>query len=121
MTIDSTEHSEGFRQWAVLELMGHRRLAGMVTEQQIGGASFIRIDVPGKEVGEAVSTQFYAPGAVYCITPTTEETARLFAANHQPEPISTWDIRQPALEATVGSGSDVDFDDDDRDQAGGWR
>ena len=120
MPVDSTDQSEGFRQWAILELMGHRRLAGMVTEQQIGGASFIRIDVPGSD-GAAVSTQFYAPGAVYCITPTTEETARLFAANHQPEPISTWDIRQPALEATVASRGDDEFDDDDRDQAGGWR
>ena len=34
-----------FDEWAILELMGHRRLAGKVTEQEIGGANMIRIDV----------------------------------------------------------------------------
>lgn len=33
--------------WAILELMGHRRLAGYVSEQEIAGAAFIRVDVPG--------------------------------------------------------------------------
>ncbi len=35
-----------FETWAILELMGHRRLAGFVTEQEIGGANLLRIDVP---------------------------------------------------------------------------
>lgn len=37
-----------FEGWAVLELMGHRKLGGLLSETQIGGASFIRIDVPNK-------------------------------------------------------------------------
>jgi hypothetical protein len=31
---------------AVVELFGHQRIAGKVTEQSIGVATFIRIDVP---------------------------------------------------------------------------
>jgi hypothetical protein len=31
----------GFEEWAVLELMGHRRLAGKVTDAVIGGGAFI--------------------------------------------------------------------------------
>jgi hypothetical protein len=53
--------SEAFEGWAVLELMGHRRLAGHLSEQQIGGSSFLRIDVPT----EPPATQFYSPSAVY--------------------------------------------------------
>jgi hypothetical protein len=61
--------------WCVLELMGHRRLGGYVSEASVGGAGLIRIDIPG---GEEVPgcTQFYSPAALYCITPTTETIAR---------------------------------------------
>jgi hypothetical protein len=76
--------SEQFQGWAVLELMGHRRLAGQLSEQNVGGAAFIRIDVPSAPP----VTQFYAPGAVYAITPCTEEVARAVAAKTQTDPVS---------------------------------
>ena len=64
-----------FEEWAVLELFGHQRLAGMVTEVQLGGASFVRVDVPedGKKKGWKL-TKMYNPSAIYAITPVTEET-----------------------------------------------
>lgn len=34
-----------FEEWAVLELFGHQRLAGKVSEAQIGGTSFVRIEL----------------------------------------------------------------------------
>lgn len=40
------ETRESFTGWAILELMGHRRLGGYLSEQEIAGAAFIRIDVP---------------------------------------------------------------------------
>ena len=78
-----------FEEWAILELMGHRRLAGRVSEETIGGAAFIRIDVPDG------ATQFYAPGAVYCITPTTEALARQFAKGNRPQPVSRYELLAP--------------------------
>ena len=39
---------EAFEGWAILELMGHRRLAGYLREQTVSGASFLRLDVPGE-------------------------------------------------------------------------
>jgi hypothetical protein len=83
--------NNNFEEWAILELMGHRRLAGKVTDAVIGGAAFIRIDIPGKDGKK--TTEFYSPAAVYCITPTTEEIARLIAVNSEPEPVSRWEIR----------------------------
>lgn len=88
-----------FDTWAILELMGHRRLAGKVTEAAIGGGSFIRIDVPGKEDG-VVATQFYSPSAIYCITPTTEEIARGVAASCHMEPVHQWEM--PLLKPPAG-------------------
>ncbi len=42
--------------WAILELMGHRRLGGYLSEQTVAGASFLRIDVPSQ--CSATSDQF---------------------------------------------------------------
>lgn len=92
-----------FEEWCVLELFGHQRLAGKVTEAQIGGASFVRIDVPdvpATQAREYVSarpaipgfTKFYGPGAIYAMSPTTEEVARAVAAQIHAVPIDAFDI-----------------------------
>ena len=84
---------EAFDQWVILELMGHRRLAGHLTEQEIGGASFLRLDVPA----DPQRTQFYSAAAVYAIHPVTEETARLCARKWTYEPVGAWDARRLLL------------------------
>lgn len=84
---------EVFEGWAVVELMGHRRLAGFISEQQIAGAAFLRLDVHGTEA--EIVTQFYAPNAVYCITPTTEELARKLGDKARPQPVSRYEL-EPA-------------------------
>ena len=102
-----TERTETFEGWAILELMGHRRLAGFLREQEIAGAAFIRIDVPG-EAGLAAS-QFYATAAVYCITPTTEEVARQVAKLNVPEPVHNCELPAPKEPTTYrGPLSDRD-------------
>ena len=48
--MESTKEN-GFKQWAILELMGHRRLAGLVSETTLAGGAFLRIDVPSPCTG----------------------------------------------------------------------
>lgn len=87
-------NDEQFREWAIVELMGHRRLAGMVSEQTIAGQAFLRIDVPGE--GDAIeATQFYGANSVYCLTPTTEEVARAAARRNNVAPVSRWELAAP--------------------------
>lgn len=43
------EHQDKFDSWAILELMGHVRLAGRVSETMIAGAPMLRLDVPATE------------------------------------------------------------------------
>lgn len=81
----------GFAEWCVLELLGHRRVAGRVAEAQIAGASFLRIDVPSTPP----ATQYYAPGSVYAITPTTEEIARAVAQRYAPAPVQRYELAPP--------------------------
>ena len=80
--------------WCILELMGHRRLAGSVREVTIAGAGFLRLDIPGED-GVPGTTQFYPPAALYCLTPTTEEIARAMARQNRPRPVERWEL--PAL------------------------
>jgi hypothetical protein len=89
--------------WAILELLGHRRLGGYVREQVVAGAAFLRIDVPQ----DPPATQLYSAGAVYCITPTTAEMARAVANRGRVEPVSRWELPAPA----------ADEDPDDADVA----
>jgi hypothetical protein len=82
-----------FEGWAIVELMGHRRLAGYVREVELAGAGMLQLEIPAHEE-EASSqgpvTQFYAPGAIYCITPTTEAIAR--AVGGRPAPVHPWEL-----------------------------
>ena len=80
--------STAFDEWAVVELLGHRKVVGRVTEQQIAGAGFLRVDIPGE--GQDFTTQFYGPASIYCITPTTEEIARSRTVAYRPLPIAPW-------------------------------
>jgi hypothetical protein len=85
--------------WCVLELMGHRRLGGRVTEDLIAGAKVLRIDIPD---GDGMTTQFYGGGALYAMTPTSEEAARAVAAAvGRPEPVHRWELPAPAAPGTA--------------------
>jgi len=79
---------KAFEGWVILELMGHRRLAGHLSEETIGGSAFLRIDVPS----DPPATQFYSPSAVYAITPTSEETARAAANLGRVAPVQRWEL-----------------------------
>lgn len=82
-----------FEEWAIIELLGHRRLAGKVTEATILGGALLRIDVPGE--GDTIKmTQFVGPQAIYSLTPTTEPMARAVAARSDPAPIERWELTQ---------------------------
>ena len=96
-----------FEGYAIIELMGHRRLAGYVREEPHFGTNMLRIDVPGPD-GPAVATQFYGGGAVYCVTPCTEKMARDVAASNQPEPVREWELRRITGPRTDGDEFDPD-------------
>lgn len=109
-----------FEQWAIVELMGHQRMAGFVTEATIGGASLLRIDVP-EAPGHPAYTRYIAPAALYAINPTNEATARAAAVGFRPKPVQTWEL--PALpeptplpDGVVPAGSHATEFEDDEDE-----
>jgi hypothetical protein len=81
--------SDPFDHWAIVEIFGHVRLAGRVTEATIGGCAFVRVDVPAVD-GEAAYTRLYGQGAIYSITLVTEDTARRAAAQVREQPLTIY-------------------------------
>lgn len=90
---------EKFDQWAIVELFGHQRIAGRVTEQTIGGCAFVRVDVPECEaVGSNPPTQaftkLFGNGAIYGISFVDEATARMAARQLRVRPINAFELRR---------------------------
>lgn len=101
-----------FAEWVILELLGHRRLAGYLTEQQIAGHGYLRLDIPGEDGSEAFAvTQLFNPTSVYAIHPTSEAIARHAAKTYRQAPLTRWEL--PAAPAPVRAGDP----DDDLDEA----
>lgn len=104
-----------FDQWAILDLFGHQRTAGHVTEATIGGCSFVRIDVPE---GEGYRTEYYGNGAIYSMRPVSEEIARAVVQNGVSAPVSQYEVSSllkrigPAAEAPTVREP---LEDDDND------
>ncbi|KKL54499.1 hypothetical protein LCGC14_2264800 [marine sediment metagenome] len=125
-----TEQQNHFDQWVILELMGHRKQAGRLTERTIGGKGFLQIDIPGREKIDKMRTQLYSPDAVYCITPVTEAVARAAAPRFTEAPVQPWELAKMLPGQSRGHGEDQDdywaprrefddMDDDEIDLSGG--
>ena len=101
--------------WAILELLGHVRTGGKVSETEMFGTKMGRIDIPKPDGG--FTTQFFSGGAVYRMTPCGEAEARAVAANSQPEPIHAWEMPR-GLPGTRPTREEFrpEFGDDEEDE-----
>ena len=116
----STE-TQHFEAWGIVALFGHKQIAGRISEQTVGGETFIRVDVPTGP--EAYHTQLFGKGAIYSMSLTDEAIAREFAKRSRQRPVSAYDVAQlvkdnappPALPRRSTD------DDDDGDDDGGLR
>lgn len=94
--------------WAIVELFGHQRVAGRITQQTFGGASFVRVDVPEIEVEEVTwedgprktvrrsiqaHTRSFGGGAIYAVNWCDEQTARIAAIAIKHEPLSPYSVK----------------------------
>lgn len=100
---------------AIVELFGHTKMAGKVTEQSIGIATFIRVDVP-ETINSPAFTRLLNPSAIYAINPVTEDVMNHMAINLQQKPIESWDVQkmhQKLLELkNKPCESELPFEDD---------
>jgi hypothetical protein len=86
----------GEDEWCIVELFGHIRLAGRVSEVERFSVKMLRLDIPKRDGDGWLTTQFIGGAALFRVTPTTEEEARGVAAISQPEPVHRWELPEPA-------------------------
>lgn len=94
--------------FAVVEVMGRRTRAGVISDAQIGGATLLRIEHPTRAdfSGAEPLTEFYAPQAIFAIRPCSQEEAEKVATWAWPEPRSL-----PELDPAFAEAIEVDDDE----------
>jgi hypothetical protein len=99
--------NETTKTWGIVELMGHKVVAGLVSKSEMIGAPLVRVDVPATSAfGEF--TQFYGTSAIYCVTFVSEEVARLTAEQTKVNPVSVYVpelITREKLDEVIGQYS----------------
>ena len=85
------EEENVFQEWCVVELFRQPQIAGLVTEQQIGGQTFMRVEVPDRKgIPGTGYTKMYAMKAIYAITPTTMDIVDLVVESAGSEFAPPW-------------------------------
>ena len=136
-----------FEGWAVVEMFGHAKEIGYVTTEAFGAAVLFRCDTPElperefvlerpeyiyddrdiarmrpagskvKRPGSPAKTRLIGPGAIYSITPCTEETARRAIEQFARRPLILLELpkeEQRALPATTSDPETPDPEDADK-------
>jgi len=137
-----SEKQATFEGWAIVEVFGHQRYAGFVTTEAFGQAVLFRVDVPplaereritkhygyddggtsvppGSTVKEGAVqgyTKFFGPGAIYAMTPCTQDAAEKAVESMQTRKVSVVSI--PPEAATLPPHRDDDDDDGSDDYNG---
>jgi hypothetical protein len=99
--------------YALVELFGHQRIAGKVSEAEFGGGELIRIDVPGDGDNRSPLTKYYNVKAVYGLTPVDEETCMRMAAEINTATIDAWSLKNEfaRMQTRLGGGQATDDND----------
>ena len=91
--MSETENEKSvFDHWCVVELMGHQRIAGRVTEANLFGGALMRVDVPDVD-GRTGYSKFFGANAIYAVTPVEEVVARAMAKSFDTRPVEEWRLR----------------------------
>lgn len=94
--MSEVENQDGFDQWCVVEIMGHKTLAGRVTEQTIAGDKFLRIDVPECS-GIPSFTQIFGTKAIHSMAPMEKETCLVAVRRLRAKPVDPFVLPIPEV------------------------
>ena len=83
--------STGF--YALIEMMGHQKMVGLVRETKLAGAGFLQVDQLDDN-GQLFNTRYLSPGAIYAVNPISEELAKAISKNYQHQPVHSFDLPQ---------------------------
>lgn len=99
------EQKTAFNEWALVELFGHQKIVGKVSEATLAGGAFLRVDVPAFNK-EPAFTRFYGPSAIYSINPVSEDIARGLMERYRNVPVERYELPQLAEKFTAPQASE---------------
>jgi hypothetical protein len=67
---------QAFEGWAVVEVMGHRVLAGYCDHVRVAGTEMLRVMIHGKTPGDPSEPHIMAAGSIFAVHPCSEEEVR---------------------------------------------
>lgn len=103
-----------FEGWAIVELMGHRKRPGRVSEVEMFGGKLLRVDIPA-EGGDI--TEFYGVTSIYALRPCSEEVARQAMRSVYDLPVirpATFEQIEHRVDPTDAADDFQDFDEEVR-------
>ncbi len=116
--------SDKFDQWWVVEVIGHKKFAGRVTEGPFG---LVQVDVPEVTLASGQNlpafSKLFGAASIYCLTPCTEETARAFARDFRTQAFHSYELpalAAPKIFAPVPAERDPEWDADNDDLEADW-
>lgn len=134
----SEQQQAKFDGWAIVEVFGHQRYAGYVTTEAYGQAVLFRVEVPPLDERERITkhyeyvdgrsvppgstvqeqavqgfTKFFGAGAIYGITPCTQEAAEKALAAMQTRKLTLIKLGEERALPAV----DAEIDDDGLERA----
>lgn len=107
--------TEIFEAWGIVDLFGHQRLAGRLSERTIAGVNMLRIDIPDKDNPEKFRTVYHGGAAIYGLHPTDETIARAAAAATVNRPTYEYQVEDALRRLQAPARDpvrDTGFDDD---------
>ena len=107
---EQNSSGDAFDQWAIVDVMGHQRYVGRVSEQVIAGTGFVRVDVPKTDKTEPW-TKLIGTSSIYAITPVSEEIAKAMANHRQTEPVTPYELTPKLCHNGSLFQDDEDYDD----------
>ncbi len=102
-------------EWAIVEIMGHRKHAGLTFEVERFGTKMLRIDVPkdGDPGAHGWETVFYGGPSIFSFSLCSQETA--LAYNRPYRRPSVYQLEPPDAETGIPPYDGDDDDDNDGD------
>ena len=133
-----------FEGWAVVELFGHAKEIGFVSTRYFGTACLFQIDVPElpereilsqvaqwvehegrtilapegskmKRPGSPARTRLVGPGAIYSMTPCTEETARMAIERAIPRALVLLELAKTAAPQVEWPQTDAENEEEEKE------
>jgi hypothetical protein len=95
-----SDPTDNFSEWAIVDLFGHQRIAGQVSNQNIGSATFVRVDVY-EDSNKVAFTRFFNPSAIYGISPVSKKVALAAAKAIDAKPVQAWDMPAPPAQRSL--------------------